>query len=230
VTVFDPTNSSPGEIDRIYDRLRDERLTLPLDGFIRNLSKRTKKPILRNLAGNQFTFARLAVNDALAEGCLSAQGRIFSEMTTVHLAPLTKILKRVTPQLEEAVRRIAQIREVQIVYPDLDAAPFEDLARALLTIKDVTPLLRQLYEQRRQNAGDVWRINFVGGLFGPWRELTGGNPQPSGPFLEFVEAAWHSFSPDQPDVPFERPIRTAKSRCQDCRQPVVSGPSLTVSE
>jgi hypothetical protein len=231
VTVFD-ANEYLEKGEQIHARLTDKRINLPLDDFIRTLGRRNRQPLLRNFAGGELEYARLAIKSAVASANANFAARRLSELTTKDLGVLSKLVSKlmtdVVPQLEEAGKLIRRMGHVQQYYQDLEFEPFRDLhdtlVRLALKIREVEPTSRRLYAERRQNVGDVWKIAFVGALFRPWRELTGGNPQPDGPFLEFVEAAWCSLSPNQPYVPFERAIRTAKAKWRDSAGPEVSGP------
>jgi hypothetical protein len=219
------------DIGQVEARLSDH-INLPLDDFIEKLGKRTRRPFLRNFAGHQFKFVRLALLSAVAGANLNISARPLSELTTEDLRSLSKLLSRleknVVPELNDAIGLIGRMHDLQQIYQDLNFKPFRDLDDALirlvLAIKEMAPTSRQIYAERRQTVGDIWRIAFAGGLFPAWRELTGGNPQPDGLFLEFVEAAWNTLSPDQPDVNFVSAIRTAKAKWKDSGPPAVSGP------
>jgi hypothetical protein len=212
------------DLEKVAACLTNKRASLSLDRFVRRLAERTSAPRLRNFAGHEFTYARLAVHAAFCAACERAAARPFFEMTTKDMKSLLGSLEKATPHLNAAIQRITLIRDLQITCPDLDPTSFQDLARALLNIRDFTPFLRNEYIGRTQNVGNVWLISFVEGLFEPWRELTGGNPRPDGLFLDFVEAAWKSLAPNQPHVNFQSAIRTAKSKWRDCGPPKVSAP------
>lgn len=221
MTVFDPDKiQSQEQVSQVTARLVDEAIPLPLDDFIRDLANNSKRRLsLREFAGRELTFARTAVRRSFFGACLMVGARRFSEATTDQLSALAVLLRGVAPKLEKAISLIGRMGENQNEHQDLDFRPFGDLQDSILrvqmAIRKVEPLSRQLSVNRSQNAGNVWRISFVGGLFQPWRELTGGSPQPNGPFVEFVESAWRSLSSEQPDVPFERAIKTAKKAWQD---------------
>jgi hypothetical protein len=219
VNIFDLDHQ-----EKVAARLKNNRSSLPLDVFVRRLAERTSAPRLRNFAGHEFTYARFAVHAAFCAACERAEARWFFEMTTEDMKSLLDSLEKAKPHLNAAIKRIAFIRDQQITSPDLDPSPFPDLARALLNIRDFTPILRNEYIGRTQNVGNVRLISFVEGLFEPWRELTGRNPRPDGLFLDFVEAAWDSLAPNQPYVNFQSAIRTAKSKWRDCGPPKVSAP------
>jgi hypothetical protein len=229
VIVFDPAAiKSFDEIEPFKARLSNERSPLPLDDFIRTLGDNTSLPILQECGGSRVLFARKATIGALtALLALQAWDEIF-DFRTEQLKSLYKLLESLDPQLREAQRLLNRLA-TGLDKGDSDFKPYRDLYdalnRLLPAIKNAAPLSRRLYADHRRNKGSRWRQAFVGALFEPWVKLTGRKPQPKGLFLGFVDAAWQSLSPDQPDVHFERAIMTEKSKWQERTPPPDRGPS-----
>lgn len=64
---------------------------------------------------------------------------------------------------------------------------------------------------------DEWKVLFVAALGLGWSELSGRLPAQtttSGPFVDFVQAAWLSLPGAAPEVNWERPIRSGVPRAQ----------------
>jgi len=210
--VFDPTAMrSFAEIKPFKDRLSNERLLLPLDEFVTALSDSTNLPILQDFRGSRTLFARMATISALmAILRIQAWDELFY-LRTEQVKRLYKLLDPLDPTLREAQDLLARLADLD----DGDMNPYRNLEdavnRLFLAKEAAAPLSRRMHADHRRNKGHRWRQAFVGALCEPWEKLTGRKPTSNEyerSFLGLVEAAWHSLSPDQPDVPFARAIRT----------------------
>jgi hypothetical protein len=211
--TFNPTNWSNEEGIEVAKRLTDKSNALPLDEFIESLRKRTKRPSLC-FAGDPLPFARQAVLNAFIEASFATRTRAVYEWRTTHLKSQLKLLKKIERQLENVIRSVDQMKELEDALAELTPSPsraLKDLSSAVLEIKNIAQLGRKDFTQRDHRVGDLWRTTFVSELFDAWRRLTGGSPFGEH-FTGFATAAWRSLSVDQPDVPFQRTIRTAHHR------------------
>jgi hypothetical protein len=130
--------------------------------------------------------------------------------TTKDLGP--SIVAKIDDLCREVQFLLEASQDFEVDLPDL-----AKLAKALSDTSELLermlPRIDQSHAVVSQNAGHPWRIAFVTSLFAAWWRLTGRDPQKSGPFADFVEAAWQSLSvKTMPAVEWESAIVTAKRR------------------
>lgn len=211
MSIFDFNKKS---LDQVKSRLADTGIPLPLDDFIRGLSERTRRPILRDVLPSPIEFARHSTARAFFQACLNIGARQLTDYKARELRLLHKRMKSLQPRMGDTINHISRLRDAHSAFEEFDFVPFAKLEDALLRAlwaSEAAETLSKNILRARENVGRVWKLGFVSGLFDPWRELTGGTPQPKGPFLEFVQSAWLSLAPNQRHEDFESAIKTAKT-------------------
>lgn len=199
---------------------------LPVDRFVSELRKRPRSPKLRSPAD-------LAALDDCA--CPYAIARDGVWWATVHAsfrsnrnelrADVTAAMKEFSKDVGEGLTVIQKLYDrLSTIYraqerafdPAVDAlskSPLRDTDYLLLTHSTLQRLerpIRDLYVQRSQGVGNVWRIEFAASLFRPWWVLTGKDPSPKGQFVEFVDDAYQSLGDNLPETHWESAVVTAK--------------------
>jgi hypothetical protein len=218
-----------------WQRGKEPKPALPIDEFITSLKARRRLPKLRSLEDLRcsvakdcpyklacpYAAARESVVDAVQ---LAGTGTMLNDNridTNEALKAFSERADRVRRQLVELCSYVNTIQQSieHVIIDELSELPLKKvgyLYGAYMAIEDLKEAFTRMYRQRSQNAGNVWQIRFVSALFPCWSCLTGTEPSPTGPFLDFVEAAWQSLSEDElPEGKWDSAIKTAKSRAKE---------------
>ena len=206
---------------------------LEIDRCITTLRQRSRSPKLRvreelaqlDALACPYAIARAGLWRAAAYAELSSgRKEIWSRATlamkdfSAHATQALSTIKR----MEHALKIIYQSQEhaYDPAVCDLSATPMRDtdiLLAAQCIIERQKDSVRQLYQRRSQDNGNVWRIEFSASLFRSWWILTGADPteSPKGEFIGFVDAAYNSLADALPPANWESAIRTARKRARE---------------
>lgn len=239
VTVFDPLTALssmkdidqrlfPGRCRSLPDNWQIGRkpvAALPIDDFITDMRCRTRKPLLRDpddmgrytLGACSYAMARSSVAWAFYKAGVQLELNDLAGKTTSSIGRLKDDLEALRSQLLFVSGQIKEIADVQIQYQEYSnfglLRDLSDLAiRTEFAIAKSLPIIKSDFLERSQYQGELWRQFFVASLSGAWWRLTGGDPSPTGPFIEFVEASWASLSDDVAPAAWESVIKTIKKR------------------
>lgn len=197
---------------------------LPVDRFVSEMRKQSRSPKIRSPAelaevdelACPYAIARDGVRWAATYATIKLHQDEVRASATAAMVKFSENVGEGIAVLQNLYGTLSTIVEAQehAYDPAVDALSSLRGANYLLaahsTLQRLQRPIQELYVQRLQTAGNIWRIEFTTSLFRVWWVLTGSDPTPSGRFIEFVEAAYQSLGDNVPELKWESAIKTAK--------------------
>jgi hypothetical protein len=217
------------ELPKGWKPWKQPRPSLAIDDFLTKFATRQRAPMLRppddlvrhDMLGCPYAIARRGIALAALHAEIQANSNEHRTLANSALQAFSATAGAAREQLVELAGHLHKILAAQEHAFDPDIAELPLLSEHDRLLSAISALARlqqpttQLYRQRSQRRGNVWRIEFVKSLFACWWRLTGSDPSREGPFCEFLDAALLSLTADPlPLGNWESAIKTAKSQAQ----------------